>query len=66
MLGTGGKAETNSSVNFSYEILYMVTPVLANKQNLTFISSAEIQPKMKTDKDGWQDRVKGIHAISSI
>ena len=37
-MGTDGKAKVNSLTTFSYVLLHMDTPVLADQQNFTFIS----------------------------
>ena len=41
MLGIAGEVTMNSKVIFSYGLLYMDTPVLADQQISTFISSVQ-------------------------
>ena len=41
----------------------MDTPVLTEKQKLTFINTVQTQD---ADRGGWQERLKGIQAVSII
>ena len=47
MLATAGEVRTNSLAIFPYRLLYMDTPVMADKQRLTYIRSMRIPDAVK-------------------
>ena len=57
---------------FSYGLLHMDTPVLANKQRLTLYqlctdtrcSLEDLLSGEMDDRDGWWERVNEVHAAS--
>ena len=60
----------NSLAVVFYGLLSMDTPVLADQQKLTFISCVDTEcyledlPSAMVDRDVWQERVKGIYAVT--
>ena len=71
LLATASKVRTNTWVTFSYGLLHMDTPLLADKQTFTFISSVltldavlrTYQTRLLIGTDG--KGIKGILAVST-
>ena len=65
MLGTTGEERSNSEATFSYGLLHIDAPLLVDQQKHSpALCHLEDLPRAMIDRDGWQERVKEIHAVS--